>query len=328
MKTMKLILPLVAGLTWLNAPSLASAADAFPARTVKITSPFSTTSAPTLLVRMLGDKLSAIWPQRVIIEPKPGASGFNAIRAVRGAAPDGHELLLMSEAHWAVNPAIYGSKLPYNMEKDFVPVATVNSAPFYVTVSATGPYQTIPALINAAKSGPDKVSYGISAVGNPTHLGAAMFEYQTGTKMLAVPFSDHSQLYLTVVKGDIDWALATLGSALSFVESKKIIMLGIGAKQRSSRMPDVPTVEEAGGPKGYEVVSRTALFVPRGTPPEIIKRLNADIAAQLAQPDILKAIMNFGLDPERQTPEQISELIRADVAKYGELVPRIGLKAE
>jgi tripartite-type tricarboxylate transporter receptor subunit TctC len=327
MRRAKLTLLLAAAFAWLITHGVASA-DSFPKRTVKIAVPFSASSGPTLLVRLIGDKLSAIWPQRVVVEPKPGASGFNAVNAVRDAAPDGHELLIMTDAQAAINPAIYGSKLPYDPEKDFVPVAMIYSAPFYITVSATGPYKIITALTDAAKSNPGKISYGISALGNPTNLGAALFAYQTGTKMVAVPFTEQSQIYLTMVQGDIDWALATVGSALPFVQSKTVTFLGIAAKQRSSNMPDVPTVEEAGGPKGYQINSWLAVFARRGTPLEVIKQLNAEITAQLAQRDILEAMKNFGFEPASQTPEQISELIRTDGAKYAELVQRLCIQAK
>src|SRR5260221_14719964 len=155
----------------LLAPLLAQA-QAFPSKVVKIQVPFSSSAGPTIFMEVLEDKLSRAWGERVIVEPKPGASGFLAIESVKNAPPDGHELLIVSNSHVAINPALY-KKLPYDPERDFVPVALIYRAPYFVTVSASGPYQTVPALIAAAKANPGRLAYGISFIGSPPHLGPA-----------------------------------------------------------------------------------------------------------------------------------------------------------
>ena len=162
-------------------------AQAFPTRTVKLTAPYSAGAGPAIFSRVMADKLARAWNQSVIVEARPGASGFIAIEAVKNAAPDGHELLVVSNSHVAINPALY-AKLPYDPEKDFVPVAMFYRTPFFVTVATAGPYSTVPALIVAAKSKPGAISYASSYVGSPSHLGAAEFEYLTGTKMIHVPY--------------------------------------------------------------------------------------------------------------------------------------------
>ena len=149
-----------------------SFAQTFPSKLVKITAPYSAGAAPAVFTRAVADKLAKLWGQPVIVEAKPGASGFIAIEAVKNAAPDGHELLVVSDAHVAINPALY-KRLPYDPQKDFVPVAMFYHTPFYLAVATAGPYQSVPALIAAAKKDPGTVSYGSSYVGSPSHLGSA-----------------------------------------------------------------------------------------------------------------------------------------------------------
>src|SRR5205814_578548 len=208
--------------------------------------------------RVVADKLSKMWSQPVIVEARPGASGFIAIEAVKNAVPDGHELLVVSDAHVAINPSLY-RKLPYDPQRDFVPVAMFYHTPFYLAVAAAGPYQSVRALIDAAKTKPDAVSYGSSYVGSPSHLGSAEFEYLTGTKMIHAPYKDQSQMYVGIANGDVGWAFSTLGSALPLIQAGRIKLIAIAAKQRLKTQPDVPTVAEAGGPAGLEVDSWLAL---------------------------------------------------------------------
>ena len=161
-------------------------AQTFPTKPVKLTAPYSAGAAPATFSRLMAEKLSKMWGQPVVVESRPGASGFIAIDAVKAAPPDGHDLLVVSNAHVAINPSLY-KKLPYDPQKDFVPVAMFYLTPFYIAVATNGPYQTVPALVGAAKAKPESVSYGSSYVGSPSHLGSAEFEFVTGTKMIHVP---------------------------------------------------------------------------------------------------------------------------------------------
>ncbi|HYT98369.1 MAG TPA: tripartite tricarboxylate transporter substrate-binding protein, partial [Casimicrobiaceae bacterium] len=241
--------------------------------------------------------------------------------------PDGHELLVVSNAHVAINPALY-KKLPYDPDKDFVPVAMFYRTPFFLTVASSGPYQNVRALIAAAKANPGTVTYGSSYVGSPSHLGSAEFEFLTGTKMIHVPFKDQSQMYVSIANGDVGWAFSTLGSALPLIQSGKIKLIAIASKQRLKTQPDVPTIEEAGGPAGFEVGSWLALVAPRGTPPDVVQRINAEVNRQLADPDVKLQLQNFGFEGAPGTPEQLAETIRVEAKKYGELVRRTGATAE
>jgi tripartite-type tricarboxylate transporter receptor subunit TctC len=302
-------------------------AQTFPSRAVKITAPFAAGAAPAIFTRTIADKLSKSWGQPVIVESKPGASGFIAIEAVKNAAPDGHELLIVSNSHVAINPALYKT-LPYDPHKDFVPVAMFYRTPFFLAVAGAGPYQTVPALIAAAKANPGTVSYGSSYVGSPSHLGSAEFEFLTGTRMIHVPYKDQSQMYVAIAGGDVGWAFSTLGSALPLMQGGRLKLIAIAAKQRLKTLPDVPTLAEAGGPAGMVVDSWLAVVAPRGTPPEIVRRINADINKQLADPEVLAQLERFGFEAAPGTPEQLADVFRADEKKFADLVRRTGATAD
>jgi tripartite-type tricarboxylate transporter receptor subunit TctC len=318
----------IAALTaaWLGAATL-GLAQPFPSKTVKIIAPYSAGSGPAVFTRVMADKLAKLWSQPVIVDARPGGSGFIAIEAVKNAPPDGHQLLVVSNAHVAINPALY-KKLPYDPEKDFVPVAMMYRTSFFIIVSSSGPYQSVPAQIAAAKAEPGKVSYGSSYVGSPSHLGSAEFEFLTGTKMIHAPFRDQSQMYVAIANGDVGWAFSTFGSALPLMQAGRIKILAIAARKRLPTLPDVPTIAETGGPAGLEVDSWLALVAPRGTPREVVRRINADVNKLLADPEVIEHLQRFGFEAAPGTPEQFAEVIRADAKKYGELVRRTGATAD
>jgi tripartite-type tricarboxylate transporter receptor subunit TctC len=311
-------------LAWL--PLLAWA-QAFPSKLVKIAVPFSASSGPTIFMQVLADKLSKAWGERVIVEPKPGASGFLAIEGVKHAAPDGHELLIVSNSHVAINPALY-KKLPYDPQRDFVPVALIYRAPYFFTVSSTGAYPTIPALIAAAKANPGKLTYGIAFVGSPPHLGAALFGFLTGTDMAPVAFKEQNQLYISMANGDLAWALSTIGSALPLMKAGKVKLIAVAARARAPELPEVPTIQEAGGPAGCEVEAWLAMLAPRGTPPNLVRRINADVVKQLGDAEVLDRMRVLGFQATPDSPEEVARLIREDTRKYGELVRKVGATAD
>jgi tripartite-type tricarboxylate transporter receptor subunit TctC len=301
-------------------------AQAFPTKPVRISAPYSAGAAPAVFTRTIADKLSKAWGQPVIVDAKPGASGFIAIEQVKAAAPDGHELLVVANSHKAINQSLY-KKLPYDPQKDFVPVAMFYHTPFFLAVATNGPYQTVPALIAAAKAQPGAVSYGSSYVGSPSHLGSAEFEFVTGTKMIHAPYKDQSQMYVGIANGDVGWAFTTLGSALPLKNAGRLKLIAIAAKTRSKAQPDVPTLAEAGGPD-MQVGAWLGIVAPRGTPPDVVRKINADVIRALAEPDVAKQLETFGFEASPETPEQMADEFAADAKKFAEIVRRTGATAE
>ena len=289
--------------------------------------PHSSGVAPSIFMRLLAEKLSVQWGKQVIVENRPGASGFIAIEAVKNAPADGHELLGVANSHMTINPSLY-RRLPYDPEKDFVPVAMVIYAWFFVTVASNGPYQTVPAIIAAAKEKPGAVIYSSSYVGSPSHLGAAEFEYLTGTKMVHVPYKDQSQMYIGIANGEIHWAFSTIGSALPLIKAGRIKPIAVAARKRVATAPDIPTVEEAGGPKGFQIDSWVGLVAPRGTPADVVRKINGDVNRLMADPEIVERMKLFGFEPAPMSPEEMAAVIKADAVKNGETVRRTGATAE
>jgi tripartite-type tricarboxylate transporter receptor subunit TctC len=326
MNARTLLLSLFAGAA-LAAASPAVLSQAFPSKPVRIVSPYPSGITPDIAARVIAERLTKTWGQPVIVEPRPGANGFIAIGAAKKAAPDGHELLLAGQAHLAINPNLFAS-VPYDVEKDFVPLSLIYRTPFFIAVSTTGPYKSIPDLIAAAKASQKKLSYSSPYVGSPPHLGGALFAFLTGTQMLHVPFKDGAQIYISVANGDVDWALGSIGSTLPLTKAGKIKLLAVATKSRLPDYPDVPTVAEAGGPAGYEVDTWVSLVAPRGTPPELARRISSDIAAALADGAVRERYRGIGVDPVSNTPAQLAELVRTDLKVYGEIVKRTGVKAE
>ena len=299
----------------------------FPSRTVKITMPHSSGVAPSIFMRLIAEKLSATWGKQVIVENRPGASGFIAIEAVKNAPADGHELLALANSHLTINPSLY-RKLPYDPEKDFVPVAMTLYAWFFVTVATHGPYQSVPAIVAAAKANPGGVTYSSSYVGSPSHLGAAEFEYLTGTKMVHVPYKDQSQMYIGIANGDIHWAFSSIGSALPLIKAGRIKPIAVAARKRVASAPDIPTVEEAGGPAGFQIDSWIGIVAPRGTPGDVVRKINADVNRLMADADVLERMKLFGFEPAPMSPEEMAAVIRADTAKNAATVRRTGATAD
>jgi tripartite-type tricarboxylate transporter receptor subunit TctC len=302
---------------------LIALAQAFPSKVVKILTPYSSGIGPDLFTRGLADALEKEWRQPVVVEPKPGGNGFIAIDAAKKAAPDGHELLVLANSHLTINPKLF-KNVPYDPERDFTPIGGLYRTSFFIAVGASGPYQTVAALIAGAKANPGKLSYGTPYVGSPSHLGAAVFEYLTGTQMIHVPFKDQLQIFTSLANGNLTWAVATPASTAAMVKVGKVKLIAVAAKQRVPSHPDVPTVEEAGGPKDFTVESWLALMAPRGTPQDLIRKIAADTQRALASPEMRKRIDNLGFEAMPASAEQITEMIRSELKTNAEIIKKVG----
>jgi tripartite-type tricarboxylate transporter receptor subunit TctC len=305
----------------------AVAAQAFPSRVVKITTPYSSGVGPDLFMRALAEVLEKQWNQPVLVEAKPGGNGFIAIDAVKKAAPDGHELLVLADSHLTINPNLF-KNVPYDPEADLVPIVGLYRASFFIAVKSDGPYQSIRELIAGAKANPGKLSYGTPYVGSPSHLGSAVFEHETGTQMIHVPFKDTLQIFTSIANGNVTWAGATAASTTPMVKAGRVKLIAVAAKNRLASHPDVPTVEEAGGPKDFVVEAWLALLAPRGTPQEVVRRIHADTQKAIATPEMQKRYAALGFEPLPISPEEIAAKIRADLKKNAEVIKRVGAKAD
>ena len=302
-------------------------AQTFPAQPVRIISPFPAGVGPDVVARIVGEKLSATWKQPVIIDPRPGGNGFISANAVKQAAPTGYDLWMADIGHLAISPSLF-KKLPYDPKTDFVPVGLLYRPSFFIVVGANSPYRTVKDLITAAAASPGKLSYASNSVGSPLHLGAAQLESASGTKMLHVPYKELSQAYAAVSTGDVDWALGSIASAGPLLKAGKVKFIAVADDVRAKSMPNVPTIEESGGPKSVKVRSWVSLVAPKGTPAAVVTVLNNGLNDALKQADVIEKLATFGFVPDPVTPAALASLIDSDTVFYAEIVKRTGATAE
>jgi tripartite-type tricarboxylate transporter receptor subunit TctC len=310
----------------LLAPSIVMA-QAFPSRPVKLVTPYSTGVGPDLYMRALAEVLQKEWGQGVIVEAKPGGNGFIAIEQVKKAQPDGHELLVLANSHLTINPVLF-KNVPYNPETDLTPIAGLYRTYFFFAVKSDGPYQSVKELIAGAKSKPGKLTYGTPYVGSPSHLGSAIFEHETGTQMVHVPFKDTLQIFTSIANGDVDWAVATASSTAPMVKAGRVKLIAVAAPKRLPSHPDVPTVTEAGGPKNYEVESWLVLMGPRGLGPDLSRKIGADVQKALASPEMQKRTTALGFETLQMTPAEITAKVKAELKTNADVVKRVGAKSD
>jgi tripartite-type tricarboxylate transporter receptor subunit TctC len=298
-----------------------ASAQQFPAKPVKVITPFPAGSGPDAALRIVGDKLSRSWGQQVVVENRPGASGFIAIEAAKKAPADGYTLVQMDSAQLTAHPYLF-QKLPYDPVADFEPISPLFRNYFFVVVPAGTGWKSMGDLVAAAKRKPGDLAYGSWSIGSPGHIGAASLEAATGTQMTHVPFKEMTQLYTAVGNGDVAWAFGSVASAGPSYRAGKVKFLAVAAPQRIAGYPDVPTVAEAGGPAGFEVKSWTAVFAPRGTPKSLTARLNADVAKALSEADVRERFVAFGYEPFPVAPGEMTKLLEAESRRYAEIIKR------
>ena len=307
--------------------SVPALAQTFPSQTVKLISPFPAGSGPDVIARIVGEKMSSSWKQPVVIDTRPGANGFLAMNAGKAAAPTGYELVLADVGHLSISPSLF-KKLPYEPKGDYVPVGGLYRLSFFVVVGTNSPYQSMKELLAAAAASPAKMTYGSNSVGGPLHLGAAQIEAASGAKMTHVAYKEISQLYIAVSTGEVDFAMGSLASAGPLLKAGKVRLLAVGDSVRSSAMPNVPTIEESGGPKGISVRSWVSVMAPKGTPAAVVGTLNKSLNEALALSDVAEKFAGFGFVPYPLTPAALATLIDTETVFYADMVKRTGASAD
>ena len=312
------------GLGWFAEPA---SAQQYPTKPVRIITPFPAGSGPDSVLRVVGEKLTKMWGQQVIVENRPGGNGFIAIEAAKKASPDGYTFVQVDDTHLALQPHLY-KKIPYDIAKDFDPVGTFFRVNFFFVAPTNSPWKDVKDLIAAAKAKPGELTYGSWFVGSPGHIGAAMLEQAAGIRMTHIPYKSQSDLYVGVGNGDVGWAFGSAGSAGAMFRAGKVKFLAVAGPQRSAGYPDVPTVKEAGGPAELEVKSWVALLAPKGTPQAIIDKVNADLKQVLSEPDVRERFTTFGFEPYASAPGDVTKEREKDLARFGEIVKTANISIE
>ena len=307
----------------LAAPGRVAAQSAvdWPAKPVRIITPFPASAGPETVTRVLAEKLGKMWGKPVIVENRPGANGFLAIDAFKRGDRDGYDLIQVDNVHLSAYPHLF-KKLPYDPSKDFELIAPLFKAAFFFTVPTASPYKTVGDIVKDAKAKPGKLNYGSWSVGNPVHLGSALFETMTGTQMEHVIYKETSQLYLGVANGELAFALGSSGTSGSLQRAGRIKYLAVAGPKRLAAFPDVPTVAESGGPANFEVTGWTALAAPKGLSAAVVQKIRRDVEKALAEPDVAQRYAAFGYELFPATPEQFAGFVKSESVRFADVIKK------
>src|SRR5260221_8268321 len=317
--TMKFLLAMAA-LAALSAPANA---QSWPQRPVKIVVPFGPGGPADIYARILGNELSGVFSQQFVIENKAGAGGTIGADIVAKAAPDGYTLLMMSNT-LTTNETLLANK-PYQLLRDLVPVAPVNSSDLVMVVSPSVPAKTLQEFIALAKAQPGKLAYASAGPGTPYHLAGELFKTMTGTDLLHVPHKNSGEARNDVMGGHVQMMFDAVTAMKSIVDAGQVRALATTGLTRSAVLPDVPTMSEA--VPGYETTIWLGIIAPKATPPEIIARLNAEITKIMAKPAIREAWARQGAVPMTLTPAQFDTYLKGDIDKWAKVIQQAGIKA-
>lgn len=299
-----------------TAASLVSA-QAWPTKAVTIVVPFPAGGTTDVLARALSNKLSIAIAQPVIVENKPGAGATLGADQVSKATADGHTLL-MGAVHHTVATTYY-KNLRYSFEKDFAPITTVALVPNVMTVSSKSPYHSVKDVIADAKNHPEKLAYGSNGNGTAQHMIGTQFEMEAGVKMLHVPYKGSAPLTTDLLGGQVNISFDTITPVLPFIKEGKLRALAVTTANRSSALPNVPTLQEAGVPN-LAIGTWFGLLAPAATPKPVIARLNTELVKIIQSPEFKKQMADIGAEPIGNKPEEMATQIKEETEKFARLV--------
>lgn len=318
------IFAVLVGVVGPGEPWRAEAAEAYPARPVKIVVGYTPGGFTDTMARSISDRLARALGQPVMIENKPGANGIIGADTVAKSAPDGYTLGMVIAAH-SVNPSLY-PKLPFDPLRDFAYVTVVGVTPLILVANNAFPPSTMPELLAFARTNPGKVTFGSSGIGAAAHLSMENFQAVTGTKMLHVPYKGTAPALADLIGGQIAILLDSPSSMMPHVRAGKIKALGIGSHQRLSIAPELPTIAES--VPGYTAASWAMLLAPAKTPKPIVSRLATEVATILRSGEVRDRFVSMAVIPGGNSPEEATEFYRAEVAKWGKVVKDANVKLE
>ena len=315
------------GLTMAFAAVLAlpAAAQSWPTKPVKIVVPFGPGGPADVYARIVGQGLTEAFKQQFVIENKPGAGALIGTEVAAKAPPDGYTLLMMSNTH-TVNETLFARK-PYQLMRDLIPVAPVNSSDLVMVVYPSVPARTLQEFVALAKAQPGKLSYASSGPGTPYHMAGELFKSMSGTDILHVPHKGSAEARNNVMGGHVQMMFDAVTAMKGAIDAGEVRALATTGLQRSPVLPNVPTVNESGVP-GYEATIWLGIMAPRDTPKDIVDRLNAEIAKVVARPEIRDAWARQGAVPMTMTPDQFGAFLKQDIDKWAKVIKTSGIQIQ
>jgi tripartite-type tricarboxylate transporter receptor subunit TctC len=305
---------------------LASHAQSYPARSVTLVVPSAAGGGTDTIARLIGDQLSKQLGQGFVVENRTGAGMLVGTTAVAKAAPDGYTLLVGLTGNMSVNPSLF-AKLPYDPVADFVPVAMLATYPFLIVVSNDLPVKSLKELVDYLKANAGKVQYASAGNGTGQHLAPELFKMMTGTTMEPVHYRGAQPAYQDVISGRLPIFFDNMSTAMSLAQGGRVRALAITSKKRSALMPELPTADESGVP-GYEYHTWFGFWAPKGTPQTVINKLDVEVKKALADPGVRQKIAAGAGEPATMALKDIDPFVKAEIAKWAEVVKRAGIKVE
>ena len=308
----------------LAAVSVAHAQESYPSRPVRLILPFPPGGPTDILGRLISERLGAQLGQPVVTENRGGAGGNVGAEAAAKSPADGYTIVLVAPS-LAISPTLY-PKLNYDPVKDFAPISLVATVPNVVLTQTSHP-ATLREFIAAARAKPGTMNFGSGGSGTSNHLAGELFNLLTGAKLTHVPYKGVNLAMQDVIAGRIDFVVIGVPAAAPHVKAGRLRPLAVIAPQRLPALPEVPTVAEAGLP-GFEVTTWYGILAPAGTPRPIVARLNSELIKVMQSPEMKERLAGIGTDPVTNTPEEFAAYIKAEIAKWGDVIRKAGLKAD
>ncbi|MCE2947545.1 MAG: Bug family tripartite tricarboxylate transporter substrate binding protein [bacterium] len=308
------------------APVHAQPAPAWPAKPVRTIVAFAPGGANDVVVRLVGNKLSELWNQPVVVENRPGAGATLGMELVARAAPDGYTLGAGNQSSLVIGPLLY-PKAAYNPLKDLSLIGSTALTAYVVAVNPGVPVKSVPELVRLARAKPGFLSYGTAGAGTISHIATELLLAATGTRIVHVPYKGAGPYLNALVAGEIDLALVALPAAEAFVRSGRLRLVAAAGVRRAAAAPDLPTIIES-GVKIPPVEGRYGLVGPAGLPRELVARINASIGQALATPDLRKRLLAGGFEPLADTPEQYAASVRLEIETFSRIIRESGIRPE
>jgi tripartite-type tricarboxylate transporter receptor subunit TctC len=303
----------------------AAFAQNYPAKPIRIIVPYAPGGSTDVVFRILAPRLTEILGQQIVIDNRPGAASTIGLEIVAKSPPDGYTVGVSNIAYGA-NPAIY-KKMPFDSEKDLVPVTLVSIVTLVATVHPSLPARSIKALIALAKSNPGTLTYGSAGNGSANHLATERFAHMAGIKLLHIPYKGGGPAVISIVQGETSILLATIPSSIQHFKTGKLIPLAVSSAKRNSALPDLPTISEAGVP-GYEAIEWQGLMVPAGTPPAVIRTLYQATTKASQIPEVREKVAGLGADFVNTTPEEFDQFLKHELSVWSKVVREVGIKID
>ncbi len=322
---LKLLPALLAGATWLGTAQV-HAAEAFPSKPIKILVGFSPGGSNDMVARLIAPKLAEGLGQQVLVDNRPGAGGNIAAAAMLSAPADGYTLLMCTTGTMSIQPHVLKS-MPFDPEKDIVPVTQVIDAPYMLLVNSSLPVKSVKELVAYAKQKPGELNFASSGPGTGGHLAGEMLRSKAGIDIVHVAYKGTGQAMTDLLGGQVSMIFDQPVSSMQYARAGKLRALAVASPRRLSAFPEIPTVSEAGFPD-FEPVTWAGICAAKNTPPEIVERVQREVAKVLAMPDIAKRLSADGLEPVGSTSAQFRAFLAADKRKWGRLVKDANVKAD